>query len=60
MLLIHHHFKSLASCNSCYCSVHLPLFLSEVLYENDSFPERELAALVASKVYYHLGSFQVY
>ena len=22
------------------------------------FPERELAALVASKVYYHLGSFQ--
>ncbi|KAI8369483.1 armadillo-type protein [Radiomyces spectabilis] len=27
----------------------------EVLYEDTSFPQRELAALVASKVYYHLG-----
>ena len=33
-------------------------YYSELLYENDTFPERELAALVASKVYYHLGSFQ--
>ena len=30
---------------------------SEALYESDSFPERELAALVASKVYYHLEEF---
>lgn len=30
----------------------------ELLFENESFPERELAALVASKVFYHLGSFQ--
>lgn len=30
----------------------------EVLYEDNSFPERHLAALVASKVYYHLGSFE--
>ncbi len=36
----------------------LNLTHSELLYENETFPERELAALVASKVYYHLGSFQ--
>ncbi|XP_033127000.1 26S proteasome non-ATPase regulatory subunit 1-like [Anneissia japonica] len=30
----------------------------EVLYEDDSFQERKLAALVASKVYYHLGAFE--
>lgn len=30
----------------------------EVLYEDNAFPERQLAALVASKVYYHLGSFE--
>ena len=29
-----------------------------MLSEQDDFPERELASLVASKVYYHLGSFQ--
>eukprot|EP01113_Clastostelium_recurvatum_P036086 TRINITY_DN509_c0_g1_i1.p1 TRINITY_DN509_c0_g1~~TRINITY_DN509_c0_g1_i1.p1 ORF type:complete len:961 (+),score=274.09 TRINITY_DN509_c0_g1_i1:139-3021(+) len=29
----------------------------EELYENESFAKRELAALVASKVYYHLGEF---
>ncbi|PWN48456.1 putative RPN2-26S proteasome regulatory subunit [Violaceomyces palustris] len=29
----------------------------EVLYETESFPERKLAALVASKVYFHLGEF---
>jgi 26S proteasome regulatory subunit N2 len=28
-----------------------------LLYENEQFKDRELAALVASKVYYHLGSF---
>ncbi|KXZ53596.1 hypothetical protein GPECTOR_6g513 [Gonium pectorale] len=27
----------------------------EALYEDDDFPHRELAALVASKVFYHLG-----
>ncbi|XP_017494908.1 PREDICTED: 26S proteasome non-ATPase regulatory subunit 1-like, partial [Rhagoletis zephyria] len=30
----------------------------EILYEDESFPHRQLAALVASKVYYHLGSFE--
>ena len=30
----------------------------EVLYEDDTFSQRKLAALVASKVYYHLGSFE--
>jgi hypothetical protein len=31
---------------------------SEILHENKSFTQHELAALVASKVYYHLGSFE--
>lgn len=30
----------------------------EMLYENEQFKDRDLAALVASKVYYHLGSFE--
>ncbi|CAG8556740.1 11970_t:CDS:10, partial [Acaulospora colombiana] len=29
----------------------------EILYENEYFPQRPLSALVASKVYYHLGEF---
>ena len=31
------------------------LLPSESLYENDKFPARPLVALVASKVFYHLG-----
>lgn len=31
---------------------------SEELSEQDDFPEKQLASLVASKVYYHLGSLQ--
>ncbi|SPO30302.1 probable RPN2 - 26S proteasome regulatory subunit [Ustilago trichophora] len=27
----------------------------EILYENERFPDRQLAALVASKIYFHLG-----
>ena len=34
------------------------LLCREELSEQDEFPERALASLVASKVYYHLGSFQ--
>uniref|UniRef100_A0A8C6Q8Q5 26S proteasome non-ATPase regulatory subunit 1 n=1 Tax=Nothobranchius furzeri TaxID=105023 RepID=A0A8C6Q8Q5_NOTFU len=30
----------------------------EVLYEDESFHSREFAALVASKVFYHLGAFE--
>mmetsp|Transcript_32576 Transcript_32576/g.103783 ORF Transcript_32576/g.103783 Transcript_32576/m.103783 type:complete len:1598 (-) Transcript_32576:13-4806(-) len=30
----------------------------ESLYEDESFPEREIAALLASKVFYHLGELQ--
>lgn len=30
---------------------------SEALYESDTFPERELAALVAAKIYYHLQEY---
>jgi 26S proteasome regulatory subunit N2 len=32
-------------------------FFSEILYEDQNFSQRKLAALVASKVYFHLGSF---
>ena len=31
----------------------------EVLYEDDKFLNRQLAALIASKVYYHLGDYDV-
>jgi 26S proteasome regulatory subunit N2 len=31
---------------------------SEILYEKDNFGQRQLAALVASKVYYHLGEYE--
>jgi len=34
------------------------LYHSEILYEDQGFPQRKLAALVASKVYFHLGSFE--
>ena len=29
----------------------------EALYEDPSFPERELASLVAAKIYYHLQEY---
>lgn len=32
-------------------------FQSEALYEDENFPERELAALVAAKVYYQLQEY---
>lgn len=32
--------------------------LSEILHEDKTFDQHKLAALVASKVYYHLGSFE--
>lgn len=35
----------------------LLLRTSESLYEDEAFEERELAALVASKLYCHLGEF---
>lgn len=28
------------------------------MYEDEKFSQREIAALVASKVYYHLGAFE--
>lgn len=33
-------------------------FYSEILHEDKKFQQHQLAALVASKVYYHLGSFE--
>lgn len=32
--------------------------VSEVLYEDETFRSRAFAALVASKVFYHLGAFE--
>lgn len=34
------------------------LSCSEILYEDVGFRSREFAALVASKVFYHLGAFE--
>ena len=36
----------------------MTLHYSEVLYEDETFRSREFAALVASKVFYHLGAFE--
>ena len=30
---------------------------SEALYEDETFPQRELAALIVSKVYFHLQEY---
>eukprot|EP00126_Sphaerothecum_destruens_P004013 Sdes_comp17882_c0_seq1m7144 len=30
----------------------------EIFYEDEKFPQRKLASLIASKVYYHLGEFE--
>lgn len=35
----------------------LTLCSSEALYEDESFPERQLASLVLAKVFYHLGEY---
>jgi 26S proteasome regulatory subunit N2 len=32
-------------------------YFSEALYEDESFPERQLASLVLAKVFYHLGEY---
>lgn len=37
---------------------HLLSTYSEVLYEDETFRSRAFAALVASKVFYHLGAFE--
>lgn len=37
---------------------HFLFYSSEILHEDKLFPQHDLAALVASKVYYHLGSFE--
>ena len=37
---------------------HLSSSHSEVLYEDETFRSRAFAALVASKVFYHLGAFE--
>ncbi|VDP22534.1 unnamed protein product [Soboliphyme baturini] len=34
------------------------VFRIETLYEDPNFPARKLAALLASKVYFHLGSYE--
>lgn len=59
MVVARWHFPT-SSCilSTCQQSFHHhPAYCSEELSEDDSFPEQELASLVVSKVYYHLGSF---
>ena len=42
----------------CYPSVDANVLVSsEALHEDDSFPERELAAIVVAKVYYQLQEY---
>lgn len=45
-----------ACASVCPCPIQLTLS-SEALCEDDTFEERQLAALVASKVYFHLGEY---
>ena len=37
---------------------HVDFVFSEMLYEDSAFKHSNLSALVASKVYYHLGAFE--
>ncbi len=58
--MFHKHISYLVLSSHPICihaSTPEPHTRSEALYESASFPERELAALVASKVYYHLEEF---
>lgn len=51
-----HALKSLISVvDDHWAEVAGSISLCEALYEDDEFPEREHAALLASKVFYHLG-----
>ena len=43
--------------NVCVTDTLYSPFHSETLYEDEKFPARQLAALVSSKVYYHLNEF---
>jgi 26S proteasome regulatory subunit N2 len=50
--LLHHERTPILKLRMLTCVRH-----SEALYEDDTFPERELAALVAAKVYYQLQEY---
>lgn len=50
-------FIPFSSSDSSHLFLNCSLSHSEVLFETASFPDRKLAALVASKVYFHLGEF---
>lgn len=47
-----------SNCFICHIILPVTLYYSEVLYEDETFRSREFAALVASKVFYHLGAFE--
>ena len=50
--------RSIARLQACECRKALACFLViHVLVQNDKFDNRELAALIASKVHYHLEQF---
>lgn len=42
----------------CYVCLNNCFIYSEILHEDKQFGQHDLAALVASKVYYHLGAFE--
>lgn len=44
--------------NVCRYLLNCVFLNREVLYEDESFRSRQFAALVASKVFYHLGAFE--
>ena len=59
MLLQRSNGKSYAlPCRGVFLRVSLLMLHRETLYEDDKFPKQQLAALVASKVYYHLGDME--
>lgn len=55
-------FNNFGNCRSFSCVFEIVVFyyllFSEVLYEDETFRSRAFAALVASKVFYHLGAFE--
>ena len=42
----------------CINVIYVTVLFSEVLYENEAFKHREMSALLASKLYYYLGSYE--
>jgi 26S proteasome regulatory subunit N2 len=53
-------FSGVPICLDCFLDIQSLLLtcpFSEALYEDETFPERQLASLVLAKVYYHLSAY---